>query len=230
DETGGATATDSSGNGNNATIISDPQEPPAMSAYEVILSPGGGSATPADATWLHSYLAADANLTGSGWNINTEGTPGNLGGFSTAGDQDVGGLRTGSSTVISFSVTVPQTGNYQLSVFDGSNASAGDVDGPTNIFARVDGGDPQQIWLPAGYNWVIWNHADTTVHLTAGTQQISLSGGAGTDYQPQGQSGAGAADLGQGGAVTFWTYSAGDGYSDLAFRYHGPGSAQAAVN
>ncbi|HEU5421889.1 MAG TPA: LamG-like jellyroll fold domain-containing protein [Streptosporangiaceae bacterium] len=271
DESGGATAADSSGSGSNATIISDPQQPPAMSAYEVILSPGGGSATPADATWLHSYLAADATMTGSGWNINTEGTPGNLGGFATAGDQDVGGLRTGSSTVITFSVTVPQTGNYQLSVFDGSNASAGDVNGPTNIFARVDGGDPQQIWLPAGYNWVIWNHAGTTVHLTAGSHQISLSttgangqatsgdaiinkidlqledpavqdpavyeaeqaglsGGAGTDFRPQGQSGAGAADLSQGGAVTFWTYSAADGYSDLAFRYRGPGSAQATVN
>ena len=31
------------------------------------------------------------------------------------------------------------------------------------------------MWLPVGYNWVIWNHADTTVHLTAGTHQISLS-------------------------------------------------------
>ncbi len=175
DESGGATATDSSGNGTNATIISDPQQPPAMSAYEVILSPGGGSATPSDATWLHSYLAADATLTGAGWNINTEGTPGNLGGFATAGDQDVGGLRTGSSTVITFHVTVPQTGSYQLSVFDGSDASATDVNGPTNVFARVDGGDPQQIWLPAGYNWVIWNHAGTTVHLTAGAHQISLS-------------------------------------------------------
>jgi concanavalin A-like lectin/glucanase superfamily protein len=272
DESGGASATDSSGNGNTATIISDPQQPPAMSAYEVILSPGGtGSATPANATWVHSYLAADAALTGSGWNINTEGTPTNLGGFSTAGDQDVGGLRTGSSTVITFSVSVPQTGNYQLSVFDGSNASASDVNGPTNVFARVDGGDPQQVWLPAGYNWVIWNHADTTVHLTAGEHQISLSttgangqatdgdaiinkidlqlenpavqdaavyeaeqaglsGGARTDYRPQGQSGAGAADLSHGGAATFWTYSAADGYSDLAFRYRGAGSARATVN
>jgi hypothetical protein len=272
DESGGATATDSSGSGNTATIVSDPQEPPAMSAYEVILSPGGtGSATPPDATWLHSYLAADATLTGSGWNINTEGTPGNLGGFSTAGDQDVGGLRTGSSTVITFPVNVPQTGNYQLSVFDGSNASASDVDGPTNVFARVDGGDPQQVWLPAGYNWVIWNHASTTVHLTAGAHQISLSdtgadgqatsgdaiinkidlqlenpavqdaavyeaeqaslsGGARADYRRQGQSGAGAADLGRGSAVTFWVYSAADGYSDLAFRYHGPGVARASVN
>jgi hypothetical protein len=176
DETGGATVIDSSGNGHNATIISDPAVPPTMDAYEVILAPGGtGSATPTDATWLHSYLAAQATMTGTGWNINTEGTPSNLGGYATAGEQDVGGLRTGSSTVITFSVNVPQTGNYNLSIFDGSDSAASDVFGPTNIFVRVDGGSPQEVWLPVGYNWVIWNHADTTVHLTAGSHQISLS-------------------------------------------------------
>jgi hypothetical protein len=176
DETGGATAIDSSGNGRNGTIISDPASPPTMDAYEVILSPGGtGSATPTDSTWLHSYLASQATMTGTGWNINTEGTPSNLGGFATAGEQDVGGLRTGSSTVITFNVDVPQTGNYNLSIFDGSDSAATDVFGPTNIFVRVDGANPQEVWLPVGYNWVIWNHADTTVHLTAGAHQISLS-------------------------------------------------------
>ena len=67
DETGGATATDSSGQGNNGTIISNPASPPTMDAYEVILSPGGtGSPTPSDSTWLHSYLASQATLTGLG--------------------------------------------------------------------------------------------------------------------------------------------------------------------
>ena len=51
DETSGATALDSSGNGRNATIISDPQVPTSMDAYEIILSPGGtGSGTPACGT------------------------------------------------------------------------------------------------------------------------------------------------------------------------------------
>jgi hypothetical protein len=127
------------------------------------------------------------------------------------------------------------------------------------------------VWLPVGYNWVIWNHADTTVHLTAGAHQISLSttgangaatngdaiinkidlqledpavqdsavyeaeqadlsGGAATDYRAQGQSGAGAVDLGRGQSATFWVYSAADGYSDLAFRDKGVGAARASVN
>ena len=117
---------------------------------------------------------------------------------------------------------------------------------------------------------MIWNHADTTVHLTAGQHQISLSttgangaatngdaiinkidlqlddpavqnpvvyeaeqaslNGASADYRAQGQSGAGAADIGRGQSATFWVYSANDGYSDLAFRYRSAGSAQVTVN
>lgn len=270
DEPSGATAIDSSGNGRNATIVSNPSRPTSMAAYQVILSPGGGSASPADATWLGSYSAAAATMTGSGWNINTEGTPTNLGGFATWDDQDVGGLRTGSSTVITFHVNVPQTGNYRMSTFDGSDCQASDVSGPTNIFARVDGGSPQQIWLPCGYEWVIWNHADARVHLTKGAHQISLStvgangaatsgdaiidkidlqledpavqdsatyeaeqaalNGATADYRSQGQSGAGAADVRHGQSVTFWVYSARDGYSGLAFRYRSEGAASVAVN
>jgi hypothetical protein len=74
-----------------------------------------------------------------------------------------------------FDVSVPQTGEYQPSVFDGSYCQAADVSGLTNIFVRVDGGDPQQVWIPCGYQWVIWNHADTSIHLTSGAHQISLS-------------------------------------------------------
>jgi hypothetical protein len=271
DETGGATATDSSGNGRDATIISAPVAPSTMTAYEAIISPGGtGSDTPADATWRQSYEAENAALTGSGWNINTEGSPGNLGGFATSNNQDVGGLRTGSSTVITFHTDVPQTGDYRLSVFDGSYCHAGDVSGPTNVFARVDGGSPQQVWLPCGYAWPVWNTGTATVHLTAGKHDLSLSdtgdGGAATngdaiidkidlqlidpaaagqtvyeaeqasldgaraDYRSQGQSGAGAADLGRGQSTAFWVYSAADGYSDLALRYRGGGAAGITVN
>ena len=146
-----------------------------MDAYEIILTPGGGGcATPADGPAPVSYAAADATMTGSGWNINTEGTPSNLGGFATYADQDVGGLRTGSSAVITLSVNA-QAGDYVMRVFDGSDAQASDVSGPTNIFARVDGGSPVQIWLPDGYNWVIWNYGSTVLHLTAGAHTISLS-------------------------------------------------------
>jgi hypothetical protein len=176
DETGGATATDSAGNGRDGTIVSAPVAPSTMTGYEAIISPGGtGSDTPADATWRASYEAENATITGSGWNINTEGTPGNLGGFATSNNQDVGGLRTGSSTVITFHTNVPRSGDYRLSVFDGSNCRAADVNGPTNVFLRVDGASPQQVWLPCSYNWPVWNIGNTTVHLTAGQHDLSLS-------------------------------------------------------
>jgi Concanavalin A-like lectin/glucanases superfamily len=269
DETGGATATDSSGHGRDATVVSSPQTPTSMNAYQIILSPGGGSASPVDDSWHASYPAATVIMTGSGWNINTEGTPGNVSGFASYGDTDVGGLRTGSSTIITFPVTVPTTGDYALRVFDGSNAQAPGVSGPTNVFLGVDGGPPQQVWLPDGYGWVIWNHADTTVHLTAGAHRVSLSTtgadgaathgdaiinkidlrlavpaqrstvyeaeqadlhGARPDYHAQGQSGAGAVDLGRGQSAVFWVYSATDGYADLALRSRDAGTASVAVN
>ncbi|MFF7953304.1 RICIN domain-containing protein [Streptomyces griseorubiginosus] len=148
----------------------------AMSAYQVIVSPGGtGSSTASDNTWRGTYEAENATLSGSGYNINTEGTTGNVGKFATSGTKDVGGLRTGSSTVISFNVSVPTTGDYNLSVFGNSYAKDSDVKGPTNIYARVDGGASTRIDIPVGFQWVVWGHDDATVHLTAGSHTITLA-------------------------------------------------------
>ncbi|PBC70373.1 carbohydrate-binding protein with CBM35 doain [Streptomyces sp. TLI_235] len=148
----------------------------AMSAYQVIVSPGGtGSTTASDSTWRASYEAENATLSGSGYNINTEGTPSRLDKFATSGTKDVGGLRTGSTTVISFNVSVPTTGDYNLSVFGNSYAKDSDVKGPTNIYARVDGGASTRIDIPVGFQWVVWGHDDATVHLTAGSHTITLA-------------------------------------------------------
>ncbi|MDX3745399.1 RICIN domain-containing protein [Streptomyces sp. AK08-02] len=148
----------------------------AMSAYEVIVSPGGtGSSTASDSTWSASYEAENATLSGSGYNINTEGTPSRLDKFATSGTKDVGGLRTGSTTVISFPVTVPTTGDYNLSVFGNSYAKDPDVKGPTNVYMRVDGGASKRVDIPVGFQWVVWGHSDTTVHLTSGSHTITLA-------------------------------------------------------
>ncbi|WP_349239377.1 RICIN domain-containing protein [Streptomyces scabiei] len=147
-----------------------------MSAYQVIVSPGGnGSATASDSTWTRSYEAENATLSGSGYNINTEGTPSRLDKFATSGTKDVGGLRTGSTTVISFPVTVPTTGDYDLSVFGNSYAKDADVKGPTNVYLRVDGGASKRIDIPVGFQWVVWGHSDTTVNITAGTHTLTLA-------------------------------------------------------
>ncbi|MBP5934520.1 RICIN domain-containing protein [Streptomyces scabiei] len=156
--------------------ITVPLDLDAMSAYQVIVSPGGnGSATASDSTWTRSYEAENATLSGSGYNINTEGTPSRLDKFATSGTKDVGGLRTGSTTVISFPVTVPTTGDYDLSVFGNSYAKDADVKGPTNVYLRVDGGASKRIDIPVGFQWVVWGHSDTTVNLTAGTHTLTLA-------------------------------------------------------
>lgn len=151
-----------------------------MSAYQVILSPGGNSGEPAEpsVSWRKTYEAENATYTGRGYSKNgPEGTPSDVGKFATSGNYNVGGLRTGSDGVLSFDVDVPQNGTYDLSVFANSYNLFDLVkeQGPTNVFLRVDGKDPQELRLPLGYKWVVWGHTDTTVKLTAGKHKITLA-------------------------------------------------------
>jgi len=150
------------------------------SAYQIILSPGRNrtAALPATNLWTAGYEAEDAAHTGSGYSRNgPEGTPSDVGKFYTSGTYDVGGLRTGSDVVLDFSVSVPTTGVYDLSVFANSLNTYNLVaeQGPTNVFLRVDGKAEQELFLPLGYKWVVWDHADTKVSLTAGKHTISLA-------------------------------------------------------
>ncbi|WP_265522990.1 LamG-like jellyroll fold domain-containing protein [Oerskovia flava] len=150
------------------------------SAYEIVVTPAGfGETTAAVPTvWAGSYEAEDAEYTGSGYTRNgPEGSPSDVGKFYTSGGFNVGGLRTGSNGVLDFEVTVPEDGTYDLSVFASTlnTYSLVQENGPTNVFVRVDGAQEQEIHLPLGYKWVVWDHSDTTVELTAGTHTISLA-------------------------------------------------------
>ncbi|MDX3103881.1 LamG-like jellyroll fold domain-containing protein [Nonomuraea angiospora] len=150
------------------------------SAYEIVLTPAGsGTATaPAPKLWEGSYEAEDAKYTGGGYSRNgPEGSPSDVSKFYTSGRYDVGGLRTGSDGVLDFTVEVPKAGRYDLSVFANSLNTFDQVreQGPTNVFVRVDGGAEQELFLPLGYKWVVWDHADTTVELTAGKHVLSLA-------------------------------------------------------
>ncbi|RPF21816.1 LamG-like jellyroll fold domain-containing protein [Myceligenerans xiligouense] len=150
------------------------------SAYEIVVTPAGAgtssSATPT--LWEGSYEAEDAAHSGTGYTRNgPEGSPADVAKFYTSGGYDVGGLRTGSDVVLDFEVDVPRDGTYDLSVFANSLNTHDLVaeQGPTNVFVRVDGAAEQELHLPLGYKWVVWDHADTTVDLTAGTHTISLA-------------------------------------------------------
>ena len=150
------------------------------SAYQIILTPGTDTTSPSQPArlWKESYEAEDATYTGSGYSRNgPEGSPSQLSRFYTSGGFNVGGLRTGSDGVLSFEVDVPQDGSYDLSVFANSlNTYAAVADqGPTNVYLRVDGGQEQELFLPLGYKWVVWDHVDTEVELTAGSHVIELA-------------------------------------------------------
>lgn len=151
-----------------------------MSAYQVILSPGGDGGAPAEpsVSWRKTYEAENATYTGGGYSKNgPEGSPQDVGKFATSGAYNVGGLRTGSDGVLAFDVDVPKDGTYDLSVFANSYNLYDLVkeQGPTNVFLRVDDKDPQELRLPLGYKWVVWGHTDTTVKLTAGKHRITLA-------------------------------------------------------
>ncbi|MEU6377087.1 cellulosome protein [Streptomyces sp. NPDC046909] len=150
-----------------------------MSAYQLILSPGGdGVVLPPSADWRRTYEAEDATYTGGGYSKNgPEGSPADVDKFATSGGYHVGGLRTGSDGVLTFDVEVPRDGTYDIRVYTNSHNLAEGVreHGPTNVFLRVDGEDPRELLLPLGYKWAVWGHTDTEAQLAAGLHRITLA-------------------------------------------------------
>ncbi|MFJ8537998.1 LamG-like jellyroll fold domain-containing protein [Streptomyces sp. NPDC093591] len=152
------------------------------SAYEIVLSPTGKarSTQSPPVRWQGSYEAEDAAHTGSGYSKNgPEGSPRDVSKFYTSGGYDVGGLRTGSDVTLDFTVDAPEDGTYDLSVFANSLNTFDKVreQGPTNVFLRVDGkaDSEQELHLPLGYKWVVWDHTDTKVQLTKGKHTLTLA-------------------------------------------------------
>jgi hypothetical protein len=150
------------------------------SAYQIILSPGkNATATQKSTTlWKATHEAEKAGHTGSGYTVNgPEGSPSDVAKFYTSGNYNVGGLRTGADVKLTFPMTVPQDGRYDLSVFANTlNTDSRAADqGPTNVFLTVDGGAEQELFLTLGYKWVVWDHTDTRVNLTKGDHVITLS-------------------------------------------------------
>ncbi|MDX3457888.1 Ig-like domain-containing protein [Streptomyces sp. ME02-8801-2C] len=152
------------------------------SAYEIVLSPAGkakGAQSP-PVRWQASYEAEDAVHTGTGYSKNgPEGSPRDVSKFYTSGGYDVGGLRTGSDVTLDTTVDVPEDGTYDLSVFANSLNTFDKVkeQGPTNVFLRVDGkaDSEQELYMPLGYKWVVWDHTDTKVRLTKGKHTLTLA-------------------------------------------------------
>ncbi|MDT0117070.1 LamG-like jellyroll fold domain-containing protein [Microbacterium sp. PRF11] len=150
------------------------------SAYEIIVTPGTDTTSPAQSpvSWRGVYEAENARFDGATPEINgPEGTPSNVSGFYTSGTKNVGGIRGGSDLKMTFDVDVPEAGAYDLSVLASAfnKESLNEAQGPVNMFVTVNGGAEQEIFAELGYKWVVWNHTDTTVDLRAGENTITIA-------------------------------------------------------
>ncbi|MPY50792.1 CBM35 domain-containing protein [Streptomyces acidicola] len=141
-----------------------------MSAYRIVLTPGG-SGTPAAASvpWTASYEAEDAAITGG--QVYTQGTVSNANGYAASGTKDVGSLNTATSKV-DFTVTVPKAGTYDLAILYGNQSGA-----PATQKLSVDGGSPVTVTYPSTENWTYRAKKDVSVELAAGSHVLTLAKG-----------------------------------------------------
>ncbi|WP_461008410.1 CBM35 domain-containing protein [Streptomyces capparidis] len=213
-----------------------------MSAYRIVLTPaGGGTPAAAQVPWSASYEAEAARITGG--QVNTHGTVANANGYAASGTKDVGSLNTAASRV-DFSVTVPRSGAYDLSVLYGNQSGA-----PSTQRLSVDGAAVATVTYPSTENWTYRGRKELTVELTAGSHTLTLardtgeasldridltahttpsttyeatlaevSGSASYDYRDSSGTGTGALVLGGGGKAVFDVYAPRDGYYTVTSR------------
>ncbi|MBD9704634.1 carbohydrate-binding protein [Streptomyces sp. ID01-12c] len=141
-----------------------------MSAYRVVLTPGGtGTPTAPSVPWTASYEAEDAAITDG--KVYTQGTVSNANGYAASGTKDVGSLNQPGSKV-DFTVSVPKDGTYDLAILYGNQSGT-----PATQKLSVDGGEPVTVTYPSTENWTYRAKKDLTVRLTAGTHRLTLAKG-----------------------------------------------------
>lgn len=141
-----------------------------MSAYRVVLTPGGsGTPTTPSVPWTASYEAEDAAITDG--KVYTQGTVSNANGYAASGTKDVGSLNQVGSKV-DFTVSVPKDGTYDLAILYGNQSGT-----PATQKLIVDGGDPVTVTYPSTENWTYRAKKDVTVRLPAGTHRLTLAKG-----------------------------------------------------
>ncbi|MEV6381477.1 CBM35 domain-containing protein [Streptomyces sp. NPDC051773] len=141
-----------------------------MSAYRVVLTPGGtGTPTTPSVPWTASYEAEDAAITDG--KVYTQGTVSNANGYAASGTKDVGSLNQPGSKV-DFTVSVPKDGTYDLAILYGNQSGT-----PATQKLSVDGGEPVTVTYPSTENWTYRAKKDLTVRLTAGTHRLTLAKG-----------------------------------------------------
>lgn len=214
-----------------------------MSAYRLVLTPGGAGTPSAPAVpWSASYEAEDAAITGG--RVRTLGTVADAGGYAASGTKDVGSLDSASSRV-DITVTVPTDGRYDLAILYGNQSGA-----PATQRLLVDGADAVTVTYPSTQNWAYRARKDLGVGLSAGTHVLTLAkgdaevtldridltertgapsasyeatladidGSPSYDYSSSGTVGTGALVLREGDRAVFDVYAPRDGYFTVVPR------------
>ncbi|WP_165367484.1 CBM35 domain-containing protein [Phytoactinopolyspora endophytica] len=139
-----------------------------MSAYEIVLSPGGvGTRGPVERPWRASYEAEDATITAG--QVYTQGTPQNWNSAAASGNRDVGSLNQENSAV-TFDVEVPEAGEYRLGIMYGNQTGQ-----PSQQVLSVNGEQAQFVDYEATMNWTWRTRKGVTVDLEEGQNQIRLA-------------------------------------------------------
>lgn len=154
----------------DGTVTVPLRGPHKMSAYRIVLTPGGSGTPSAVSTpWTGSYEAEDAAITDG--KVYTQGTVSNANGYAASGTKDVGSLNQATSKV-DFTVSVPKDGTYDLAILYGNQSGT-----PATQKLSVDGGDPVTVTYPSTENWTYRAKKDLTVQLSAGTHRLTLAKG-----------------------------------------------------
>ncbi|MFC0541703.1 CBM35 domain-containing protein [Kutzneria chonburiensis] len=132
--------------------------------YQVELTPATTALQPVATDLVNTTEAENATLTDA--TVYAQ-DPSREWSFMASGSRDVGSFNKADSAA-SWSVTVPRTGTYRLSILSGSNQQPGQ-----HAFF-VDGTYNQLVKYSADLGWGYRGTADVTVSLSAGTHTLSV--------------------------------------------------------
>ncbi|HTI24332.1 MAG TPA: CBM35 domain-containing protein, partial [Kutzneria sp.] len=134
------------------------------SGYQVEITPATTALQPVATDLVNTTEAENATLTDA--TVYAQ-DPSREWSFMASGSRDVGSFNKADSAA-SWSVTVPRTGAYRLSVLAGANQQPGQ-----HAFF-VDGAYNQLIKYSADLGWTYRGTTDVTVNLTAGTHTLAV--------------------------------------------------------
>lgn len=140
----------------------------SMSAYHIVLTPSNvTSATTPTVPYSAAYYAAAASITDA--TVYAQGSQSNPSGYATADNEDVGSI-SASDSAVTFTVTAPSSGSYDLDIYYGNQTGTWATQA-----LSIDGVADEFVDYPATLNWLWRNYVTVPVTLSVGTHTITLA-------------------------------------------------------